>query len=192
MQSRVILASSSPRRVQMLREAAVDFEAIASPVEELHDATMDFRELCEINAERKARDVASRHAGAWVIGADTLVSLDGIPLGKPRDHAEARAMLQSLSGRINHVCSGVCVIDPSGAAYSFHEVTEVEFRPLSDAQIDAYMAKVNTLDKAGAYAAQEHGDDIITAIRGDFANVVGLPISRLLEMLRSLMKENSA
>lgn len=187
MQPRLILASSSPRRVKLLQEAGLVFDVIASPVDELHDASMDFRRLCEINAERKARDVATRHPGAWVIGADTLVSLDGIPLGKPRDLTEARAMLQSLSGRINHVCTGVCVIDPSGTAHDFHELTEVEFRTLSDAQIADYMAKVNTLDKAGAYAAQEHGDDIITAIRGDFANVVGLPMTRLVEKLRALM-----
>lgn len=191
MQARVILASSSPRRVQMLQEAGLAFEAIASPVEELHDASMDFRELCEINAERKARDVASRHVGAWVIGADTLVSLDGIPLGKPENLAAARVMLQSLSGRINHVCTAVCVIDHVGKAHVFCEVTEVEFRPLSATQIDAYMAKVNTLDKAGAYAAQEHGDDIIAAIRGDFANVVGLPVTRVLDLLDHLQKNFS-
>jgi septum formation protein len=165
----LILASSSPRRVQLLRAAGFAFEAIASPVEELHDAGMDFRKLCETNAERKARDVASR--------------LDGIPLGKPRDQDDARAMLRALSGRINHVCTGVCVIDPTGKADVFHELTEVEFRPLTEEMIIAYMAKVNTLDKAGAYAAQEHGDDIICAIRGDFTNVVGLPMNRLREFL---------
>jgi septum formation protein len=179
----LILASSSPRRVQLLRAAGFAFEAIASPVEELHDAGMDFRKLCETNAERKARDVASRHPCHWIIGADTLVSLDGIPLGKPRDQDDARAMLRALSGRINHVCTGVCVIDPTGKADVFHELTEVEFRPLTEEMIIAYMAKVNTLDKAGAYAAQEHGDDIICAIRGDFTNVVGLPMNRLREFL---------
>lgn len=186
MSARLILASSSPRRLQLLRDAGLAVEVIASPIEELHDVSMDFRQLCEINAESKARDVASRHPGAWVIGADTLVCLDGVPLGKPVDLAAARAMLQSLSGRINHVCTGVCVIDPSGTAHSFHEVTEVEFKAIDDSVIDDYMAKVHTLDKAGAYAAQEHGDQIILAIRGDFANVVGMPVVTLLDTLRRL------
>jgi septum formation protein len=186
MRARLILASSSPRRIELLREAGVEAEVIPSPVEELHDTALDYRHLCEVNAGRKARDVASRHPGAWVIGADTLVCLDGRPLGKPADLAAARQMLQALSGRVNQVCTGVCVIDPAGKEHVFHEVTEVEFLPLSDEVIDDYMAKVHTLDKAGAYAAQEHGDQIIAEIRGDFSNVVGLPIKKLLEFLAAL------
>ncbi len=186
MRARLILASSSPRRIELLREAGVEAEVIPSPVEELHDTALDYRHLCEVNAGRKACDVASRHPGAWVIGADTLVCLDGQPLGKPADLAAARQMLQSLSGRVNQVCTGVCVIDPAGKEHVFHEVTEVEFLPLSDEVIDDYMAKVHTLDKAGAYAAQEHGDQIIAEIRGDFSNVVGLPIKKLLEFLAAL------
>lgn len=184
----LILASGSPRRLQLLQEAGLAVDVIVSLVEELHDSSVDFRQLCEINAERKARDVASLHPQAWVIGADTLVCLDGIPLGKPADLAMARTMLQALSGRINYVCTGVCVIDPHGNAHLFHQVTEVEFRKLSDAVIDDYIKKVHTLDKAGAYAAQEHGDQIIAEIRGDFNNVVGLPVSQLLEQLNVLQK----
>lgn len=183
MQQRLILASSSPRRIELLQQAGVLVEVIPSPVEELHDTALDYRHLCEVNAGRKARDVASRHPGAWVIGADTLVCLDGRPLGKPADRAEARTMLQILSGRVNQVCTGVCLIDPAGREHVFHEVTEVEFRALSNDVIDDYMAKVHTLDKAGAYAAQEHGDQIIAEIRGDFSNVVGLPVKKLLEYL---------
>lgn len=188
MQPRVILASGSPRRLQLLADAGFAVEVVVSPVDELHDTSIDFRELCEINAERKARDVASRHPQAWVIGADTLVCLEGIPLGKPADLTMARQMLQSLSGRINSVCTGVCVIEPHGKTHLFHEVTEVEFRQLSDEMIDDYMAKVHTLDKAGAYAAQEHGDQIIAEIRGDFNNVVGLPVSKLLDNWRLWQK----
>jgi septum formation protein len=183
MQPRLILASSSPRRIELLQQAGVAVEVIPSPVEELHDTALDYRHLCEVNAGRKARDVASRHPGAWVIGADTLVCLDGRPLGKPADLAEARTMLQALSGRVNQVCTGVCLIDPAGREHVFHEVTEVQFRTLSDAVIDDYMAKVHTLDKAGAYAAQEYGEQIIAQIRGDFSNVVGLPVKNLLEYL---------
>lgn len=189
MQARLILASSSPRRIELLRQAGVDVEVIPSPVEELHDTAMDYRHLCEVNAGRKARDVASRHRGAWVIGADTLVCLDGRPLGKPADLTEARAMLRALSGRVNQVCTGVCVIDPAGEEHVFHDVTAVEFRPLSDEIIYDYMSKVHTLDKAGAYAAQEHGDQIIAEIRGDFSNVVGLPVKKLLEYLASRIED---
>lgn len=188
MQPRVILASGSPRRLQLLADAGFAVEVVVSPVDELHDTSIDFRELCEINAERKARDVASQHSQAWVIGADTLVCLEGMPLGKPADLTMARQMLQALSGRINSVCTGVCVIEPNGKTHLFHEVTEVEFRQLSDEMIDDYMAKVHTLDKAGAYAAQEHGDQIIAEIRGDFNNVVGLPVSKLLENWRLWQK----
>jgi septum formation protein len=155
-------------------------EVIPSDVEELHEPDGDILDLCRENARRKARDVASRHPGAWVIGADTLVGLDGIPLGKPIDRSEARAMLRALSGRVNHVCTGVCLVAPDGGETVFHEMTEVEFLPLSDEVIDDYMSRVNTLDKAGGYAVQEWGEMIIAEVRGDLDNVIGLPVARLL------------
>jgi septum formation protein len=159
-------------------------EVIPSDVVELHDPDWDFRALCVENARRKARDVAARHPGSWVIGADTLVSLDGQPLGKPADATEARAMLKALSGRVNHVCTGVCVIAPDGSEWGFYEVTEVEFLTLNDETIDRYRERVYTLDKAGGYAVQECAEMIIAEVRGDRDNVVGLPVSRLLRELR--------
>lgn len=180
MQARWILASSSPRRIELLRRAGVPVEVIPSDVEELHEQDRDIRDLCMENARRKACDIASRQPGSWVIGADTLVGLDGISLGKPVDRQEARTMLQALSGRVNHVCTGVCVIDPDGGETTFHELTEVEFLPLHDEVIDDYMIRVNTLDKAGGYAVQEWGDLIIAEVRGDLDNVIGLPVTRLL------------
>lgn len=186
MQARWILASSSPRRIELLRRAGVAVEVIPSDVEELHELDWDIRVLCRENARRKACDVASRHPGAWVIGADTLVGLDSIPLGKPVDEVEARAMLRALSARVNHVCTGVCVVAPDGRETVFDEITEVEFRPLSDEIIDAYLAQVHTLDKAGGYAVQEQGDMIIAEVRGDLDNVIGLPVSRLLTVLGNL------
>jgi septum formation protein len=186
MQPRWILASSSPRRIELLRRAGFALEVIPSEVEESkhHDGGME--NLCRENARRKACDVASRESGAWVIGADTLVGLDGMSLGKPMDRAEARAMLRALSGRVNHVCTGVCVVSPEGRERIFHETTEVEFLQLSDAVIDDYMARVETLDKAGGYAVQEHGEMIIAAVRGDLDNVIGLPVARLMAELSDL------
>jgi septum formation protein len=169
-----------------LQRAGIPVEVIPSDAVEWHDVGEDFRDLCEENARRKARDVAAHHQGAWVIGADTLVSLDGRPLGKPADLTEARAMLRELSGRVNHVCTGVCVISPDASELCFHELTEVEFQSLSDERIDQYMARVPTLDKAGGYAVQECGEMIIAEVRGDLDNVIGLPVSRLLQELRKI------
>lgn len=186
MQVRWILASSSPRRIELLRRAGVPVEVIPSEVEELHELDWEMCALCRENARRKAYDVAARQPGSWVIGADTLVGLDGLCLGKPVDFREARAMLRALSGRVNHVCTGVCVIDPNGGETLFHEVTEVEFLSLDAEVIDEYLARVNTLDKAGGYAVQEWGEMIIAEVRGDLDNVIGLPVARLLGVLEKL------
>ena len=188
MSLRIILASGSPRRLQLLEEAGIVCEVVVAPVEEIHDCNMDFAALCEHNAQLKARAVAAQFPDAWVIGADTLVCLEGEPLGKPADLTDARNMLQRLSGRINQVCTGVCLCGPAGQERVFHELTEVHFRELSDELIDRYMSQVHTLDKAGGYAAQESGDWIISEIRGDFHNVVGLPIARLLAELAKIEK----
>ena len=117
-----------------------------------------------------------------VIGADTLVYIDQIPLGKPRDVGDARAMLTRLSGRASQVCTGVCVAQGE-KSHCFYAITEVVFKQLTPAIIDDYMAKVDVMDKAGAYAVQEHGDLIIKEVRGDYDNVVGLPVSQLMEEL---------
>ena len=180
---RLILASASPRRHELLAAAGVEFEVMASPAEELHDASVPLAELCEGNAELKAAAVAGAHRDAVVIGADTLVWIDGDPLGKPRDLAEARAMLHRLGGRSHTVCTGVCVVFPGGRVERFHELTAVRFRPLDDATISAYFEKANPLDKAGAYGIQENGDMIVEGIDGAFDNVMGLPVARLLEVL---------
>lgn len=184
MAERWILASASPRRVELLRGSGLPVEVIPAEVEELHDESWDFRHLCEENARRKAREVAMRHPRAWVIGADTLVCLNGVPLGKPVDGADARRMLQALSGKVNQVCTGVWVVDPQGVERGFCEVSEVVFRELDEGVVDDYLAKVHTLDKAGGYAVQEHGDMIIAEVRGDVDNVVGLPVRALLATLR--------
>jgi septum formation protein len=179
----LVLASSSPRRRELLERAGLVFKVVASPAEEIHDALMKPELLCEHNAELKAAAVATSLPDATVIGSDTLVFIDGIPLGKPVDLNEARDMLRRLSGRTHHVCTGVCVIFPGGGKSVFHETTEVTFRDLDDAAIHEYLSLVDPLDKAGAYGIQEHGNLIVSEIRGSFENVMGLPVEKVLAAL---------
>jgi septum formation protein len=179
----VVLASSSPRRRELLEQAGVSFEVVASPAEEIHDPAMKPDLLCELNATLKAEAVAIFRPDATVIGSDTLVFIDDLPLGKPADLEEARGMLRRLSGRTHRVCTGVCVIYPGGGKNVFHDTTEVTFLKLDDAAIEEYFALVNPLDKAGAYGIQESGERIIAGIRGNFDNVMGLPVGKVIAAL---------
>ncbi|MBK1854282.1 septum formation protein Maf [Verrucomicrobiaceae bacterium 5K15] len=180
--AQIILASGSPRRREMLAEAGLDFDVIPSPAEEIHDVDMPLHLLCEENARLKAVEVAKDHPEAAVIGADTLVYIDQTPLGKPKSEQEARETLAKLSGRAHQVCTGVCIAQGE-TTNSFHCITEVVFKTLTPELIQDYMTKVNVMDKAGSYAVQEHGEMIIDEVRGDYDNVVGLPITQLLEKL---------
>lgn len=182
---RIVLASSSPRRRQLLEEAGLKFEIAVSPAEELHDADMAPSALCEWNATLKATAVAATRPDAFVIGADTLVFIDDRPLGKPKDLDEAHEMLRTLSGRTHQVCTGVSIVPPQGEPFSFHDITEVTFLPLDDAAIHDYFSHVNPLDKAGAYGIQESGEKIISAISGQFDTVMGLPVARVLAALET-------
>lgn len=180
---RIVLASSSPRRRELLARAGVAFDTAVSPAEELHDASIPPEELCERNAVLKAEAVVPEHPDAVVIGSDTLVFIDGEPLGKPADLDEARAMLRRLSGRPHFVCTGVCLVFPGGGRNVFHDTTEVDFRELDEETIETYISLVNPLDKAGAYGIQEHGELIISGIRGSFENVMGFPVDKVVEAL---------
>ncbi|WAC19480.1 Maf family protein [Luteolibacter sp. SL250] len=182
---RILLASSSPRRRELLERAGLVFQVAASPAEEIHDETMEPWRLCEENALLKARAVAPDHPEETIIGADTLVFSDGRALGKPRDMEEARAMLRALSGKTHRVCTGVCLIFPGGVEEVFHDLTEVIFREFGDDVIGEYFAEVNPLDKAGAYGIQEHGEMLVSEIRGSFENVMGLPVGMVVERLMS-------
>lgn len=180
--ARIILASGSPRRREMLAEAGLEFEVMPSPAEEIHDVNMPLHQLCEANAELKALAVSKLHPNAQVIGADTLVYIDQIPLGKPKSEQEARETLAKLSGRTHQVCTGVCIARGE-KTNSFHTITEVIFKDLTSEVIEGYMKKVNVMDKAGSYAVQDHGEMIIQEVNGDYNNVVGLPVGQLLEQL---------
>jgi septum formation protein len=183
----LILASASPRRSQLLKEAGFDFRVEVPDVEEAHDASLSCAELTEANAALKAKAIALRYADACAIGADTLVYLRGEPLGKPRDMDEAREMLRRLSGQRHEVCTGVALAwDAGQKVQCFAIITEVEFHVLSEEVIAAYHAVVPVLDKAGGYAIQDHGQLLVKEIHGSHSNVVGLPMEALTQWLLEL------
>ena len=185
MDQRVILASGSPRRRELLGEASLDFEVILPTAEEVHDESMPLIELCELNAEIKAKAVAENYPDALVIGSDTLVYIDETPLGKPADLFEARAMLRRLSGRCHSVCTAVCIMQQGGDKKVFHDTTEVRFKSLEDIDIENYIQLVDPLDKAGAYGIQEYGEWVVESIVGRFDTVMGLPVELVLEVIES-------
>jgi septum formation protein len=176
----LILASASPRRTELLRQLGFGFSVVPSEIPEILLEQLTARELSLINAHRKARTVAKQYPDALVIGADTLVCLEQHLFGKPASLGEAAEMLESLQGRTHEVVTGVCLIHlREHRERVFAEQTEVRFRALGEAEIRRYLALVNPLDKAGAYAIQEHGELIVEEISGSFSNVVGLPMERL-------------
>ena len=183
----LILASQSPRRVELLREAGFNFRVQVPDVEEAHDATLTPAELTLENARRKAIRIAGENPGAIVLGADTLVYVDGDPLAKPTDMDEARTMLRRLSGRWHEVCTGVVVAaGPDLVLAAVPVITRVLFRPLDETAISAYHLRCNPLDKAGGYGIQDAPDIILDHIEGSWSNVVGLPIEQVTEVLIGL------
>jgi len=176
----LILASTSPRRRELMAEAGWKFQVTPAEVNEVAPAHLTVGEIVLWNAKMKAGDVARRIDHAVVIGADTLVALEGEALGKPRDLDDAFAMLRRLSGRTHEVYSGVWITRvPDGKTRSFVEISRVRFRELSDAEIRESMLLANPLDKAGAYAAQHDPLGIIAEITGSRTNVIGLPMEAL-------------
>ena len=176
----LILASASPRRSELLGQLKVEFRVLPGDATEVAYEYLSPQEICQLNAHRKARAVAKKIPDALVLGADTLVFLEGAVLGKPADLAEARSMLARLQGRTHQVVTGVSLIHLRGHRERIFAVsTDVTFRPLDESQIDAYIAKTNPLDKAGSYGIQDYGELIISEISGSYSNVVGLPLERL-------------
>ena len=180
----VILASASPRRAELLREIVRDFKVLPGHAEEFQPEHLSPAESCVLNAYRKARVIAKKFPDALVIGADTEVVLGRRVFGKPRNRADAHAMLADLAGREHQVITGVCLIHlRRHRQRTFAETTRVTFKPLGADEIARYLALINPLDKAGAYAIQEHGEMIVARTQGSFSNVVGLPVERLREEL---------
>ncbi len=184
--SRLILASGSPRRIQLLWDAKFEPEVVPAEVEELRCDFLTPTELTLFNAFKKAAAVAIRHPDAVVLGADTLVALGLEVFGKPRDLFEARRMLEKLVGKTHDVITGISLIQVRAGRVITRAVhTTVKIRPLTVTEIDAYLKIAEPLDKAGAYAAQKSPDLIIEQINGSFTNVVGLPMEVVRRLLTS-------
>lgn len=176
---RLILASASPRRRQLLSEAGYDFEVVAPVVEEVQPEKLTVREATSYNALRKGLAVARAHPGRVVLAADTLVALDHQLIGKPADRADAARLLRLLSGRTHVVASGVFIAHlHRGRSIAFSVLSRVQFKKLRDKMIADYLDTIDPLDKAGAYAAQGKGGAIIARILGSRSNVIGLPLEK--------------
>jgi septum formation protein len=183
---RFVLASGSPRRRQLLAKAGYKFDVISPSIPEVSCDWLTIRETTLCNATRKAWSVAQTLPDTVVLGADTLVTIDNQILGKPADFADAVQILRRLSGRWHAVWTAVCLCHLAlGKSQAFCVVSRVEFRDLTDRAIKKYLEKVNPLDKAGAYAAQGHGKEIINCIDGSYSNVVGLPMETTAHTLRA-------
>jgi len=183
MPKKIILASQSPRRQELLKQLGLTFEVCSANIDEHFSEDLPIEKVAEFLAKQKAEVVAGQHPQGLIIAADTVVILDKKILGKPSDLKEAREMLESLSGKKHQVISGVCVLDAE-QCFSFSSVTQVEFIELEAAQIEYYINHFEVLDKAGAYAIQEWiGMVGIRKIEGDFYNVMGLPLVNLNQVL---------
>ncbi len=181
----IILASASPRRKEILENANVKFKVMASSIEEL---TLDGESPCHMVmrlAFEKGIDIASRQKSDLVISADTIVVLDNTVLGKPKDEVEARKMITSLSGRTHQVITGISLINlDNNKKIIDYVISSVKFKNLSEKDINDYIRTKESLDKAGAYGIQGYGALLVDEIQGDYFNIVGLPISRLSDLLK--------
>ena len=182
----LILASGSPRRVALLGELGVPFQTVVSDAPETIDSGLSPEAQAVALAERKARAVANRLQTGIVLGADTIVVLDGEILGKPVDEADATRMLRRLSGQEHRVVTGIAVVDArSGSLRSSAVASAVRFRTLSDEEIDRYVATGEPQGKAGAYAIQGLGSGLVSTLEGCFTNVVGLPLCQTARLLNA-------
>lgn len=182
---RLMLASGSPRRKELLTRVFLSFDISVSQTNETFDPESAPDEVVQTLARRKAQDVAKRFPDHAVLGADTVVAIDGHILGKPADRVDAKAMLKKLSGRSHAVHTGVVIVTTQDVC-CFSEVTHVRFWNLEDSEIDDYIETGEPFDKAGAYGIQGLGATLVKEIHGDYFNVVGLPLSRTVRALRNV------
>lgn len=182
---KIILASQSPRRKQILKGLGIEVEIISNNVDEKFIREKDPRALVQKLALLKARDTAKSIDGdALVIGADTIVYLNGRILGKPKNMEEAREMLRTLSGKRHMVCTGICLINTkTGKTISGIQETVIEFQKLTSKDINSYVSSGEVLDWAGSYAIQRE-PKLVKNINGSYTNVMGLPVEKLIPMLR--------
>jgi septum formation protein len=183
LRGRIVLASASPRRAELLRAAGIDFDVQPANVDETIAAGESPHECVSRLAEAKARLVYERDVRRTVLAADTAVVVDAHILGKPLDETDASRMLQMLSGRTHEVLTAVSVFHPGQIVDTRVDVTTVEFGPLSEADINWYVSSREPMDKAGAYAVQGLASRFVTRIEGSYSNVVGLPMALVYQML---------
>jgi septum formation protein len=185
-ETRLVLASASPRRRWLLAKLDVPFEVAAPEIDERAHAGEEPGPFAGRMAEEKARAVAAVRPVAWVLAADTVVAIDGVILGKPRSAAEATAMLERLAGRPHAVFTGVALLAPGArVAEQVVERTTVVFRTLTAGEIAAYLATGEPFDRAGAYAIQGEGAHLVDRVEGSYTNVIGLPLPTVATWLRA-------
>lgn len=185
----MILASQSPRRRELLGLIEENFRIIPAKGEEYVPQGTPARSAVEMLARQKAEEIAAEHSGDVIVAADTVVCLDGEIMGKPHSAEHAEEMLKKLSGNTHEVYTGVCVIFEDGRSECFSEETLVEFFVLSDEEIAAYVATGDPMDKAGAYGIQGRGALLVKGIKGDYYNVMGLPVGKLARVLKSKVQQ---
>ena len=183
LQTRIVLASASPRRAELLRAAGIDFEVQPANVDETIGERESPIEYASRVAEAKGRLVFEQDTERTVLAADTVVVVDAQILGKPVDDAEAGRMLRLLSGRTHDVVTAVSIFHPGGIVDTRVDTTAVEFAALSDSEISWYVASAEPMDKACAYAVQGLASRFVTRIDGSYSNVVGLPVALVYQML---------
>ncbi len=183
----MILASASPRRQELLRLITEDFRVIPSDVDESVKGNVALYHIPAYLADKKAAHISALYPEETVLGCDTGVFIDNQMIGKPQSEKAAFEILRTLSGRTHKVITG-CAIYRGGSRVTFSEVTEVEFFPLTSEEIHAYISTGEPMDKAGAYGIQEKGSLLVKRIRGDYFNVVGLPVARLYRELQSFSR----
>ena len=180
-----ILASKSPRRHELLEFLIDDFSIVSSDIEEIIDEALTNEEVVMDLALQKAQDISNNNKDVYVLGFDTLVILDGKPLGKPKDTDEAYEMLSALRGRTHRVLTG-CAIVMNDYTDTFYEFADVTFTNITDEEIHRYIDTKEPMDKAGSYGIQKHGAKFVTKVNGDFYTVMGMPIHKLYERLKVL------
>ncbi|MCQ2476489.1 MAG: Maf family protein [Clostridia bacterium] len=185
---KIILASSSPRRRDLLANAELKFDVCIKNVDETLPEGLAPAEAVEYIAKKKALAISAIAEDAIVIGADTVVVLDGKVMGKPKDKEHACQMLSALSGKEHEVITGVCLAYDDKAE-TFHCVSKVKFWELSDEEIKHYVTSGEPMDKAGAYGIQGKGSVLVERIEGDYFNIVGLPVSRVVREIRRIQKK---
>lgn len=179
---KIILASSSPRRKELLTTAGIEFEIHVKEVDETVPEGTPPEEAAKMTAAKKAAAVAEDFTDCVVIGADTIVVANGKILGKPKDKADAQSMLRMLSGDEHEVITGVCIIK-NGKSETFAKISKVKFYDLTDEEISAYVATGEPMDKAGSYGIQGLGCRLVESIEGDYFNIVGLPVAEVCRKL---------